>query len=167
MCDRFFLYKKKWDLEIRTFFAHLLFSKEQMCYCTFFEHFQRAAKCAITHLHIFKERQKVQSHKCSFKKSECAKMCERRSPIAVKKVQICTFFAQFYTFGHFKRAIVQSLFCAFSTNKCVIAHLHVFKEQNNVQSHIFKKQKNVRLHIFEEWKNVRSHIRTFSKSKNV
>jgi len=51
-------------------FTHSLISKERLCNYTFFALFQRAEKCAIAHLHIFKEQKNVRLHICTFLKSK-------------------------------------------------------------------------------------------------
>jgi len=63
--------------------SHFLILKVRLCNHTFFALFQRATKCAIAHSHIFKDRQKVRSHICTFLKTD--KMCDR-------------------TYAHFQRA---------------------------------------------------------------
>jgi len=86
-------------------------------------------------------------------------------------------FALFCTFSHIcsfqKSNCAITLFALFQrATKSVIAHLHIFKERQNVRSHICtflksKKSSIAHSHIFKEQQNVQLHIRTFSMSKNV
>jgi len=80
---------KKCNFEIRTFCAHLLFSKELLCDCTLCRIFEKCEKSAITHTHIFKEQQNVRSHIRSFIKSDKKVQSQNRSFEMSKWAKMC------------------------------------------------------------------------------
>jgi len=148
--------RKKCDFKIGTFFAHLVFSKERLCYRTFCRTFEKCEKSEIAQSLFRNERMcenvgksanfKIplfctlkRSHKLLFQKermcknvqNKCKKMRFQNSHIFAhllfSKERLCdhTFSKSDKkcdrTFAHFKIA-----------TKCAMAHLHIFKERQNV-----------------------------------